>query len=388
MAISKCLHNIFKHYLVIIRQWVKDKPFWGCFLKILLRGRTREFQQYVARYIPIKTINGQNCVTRNLTVSTLGTRNAKKIIMLLERDSGSSGFCAEWVYWLNRFTFSDKMGFSHCVNWTSSQFYKEKELENDNIFEYFFEQPAGITVEDALKSQNVIFDYNSVDYGYYDSFAPGRNDDYIFSEKDIINFAEIQKKYIRLNKDLKDDIDFEIKNLLKEKKVLAVHARGADAKIPYNNHPMPVTTENYIDNATREMGVIHAEKIFLATDDNGILRRFIEVFGDKLLYYKDVERSDGVRMNCYGESSRSMHHYKLGKEIIRDVYTMAACQGLICSVSYVSYIVRIIKKSMDCNFETLDCIKTELRKTGLNLTDPKTISSVEKIWNKELKIKL
>ena len=188
MIIKHYLHVIFKHYLVSIRQWTKDKPFWGCCLKILLRGRTKEFQQYVARYVPAKTIDGIDCVTRNLAVSTMGTLNPKIIIMYLERDSGSGGFCAEWVYWLNRVSFSDKMGFKHCINWIDSQFYKEEELENGNIFEYFFEQPADISVEETLKSQNVIFDYNSIDYGYYDSFAPGRNDDYIFLETNIINF--------------------------------------------------------------------------------------------------------------------------------------------------------------------------------------------------------
>lgn len=385
MILKKYCHNIFKHYLVTIRQWVKDKPFWGCFLKIVLRGRTREFQQYVARYIPAKTMNGLDCATRNLTVSSLGALNDKKVIMFLERDSGSSGFCAEWVYWLNRFSFSDKMGFVHCVNWTNSQFYKESELENNNIFEYFFKQPGNISVEDALKSKNVIFDYNTTDYGYYDFFAPGRNDDYNIAEKDIIDFAEIQKKYIRLNKELNNEIESDMMNLLKEEKVLAVHARGADAKIPYNNHPMPVTTECYIEYTNRVMETIQADKIFLATDDNGILKSFIDVFGDRLLYYKDIERSDGVRMSCYGERCRPMHHYALGKEIIRDVYTMAACQGLVCSVSYVSYIVRIVKKSRGCDFEAVECIKTQMRKKGLNLTDPKTISSVEKAWNQELK---
>ena len=40
---------------------------------------------------------------------------------------------------------------------------------------------------------------------------------------------------------------------------------------------------------------------------------------------------------------------------------------------------------MDCDYEVIYCIKTKLRKKGLNLTDPKAISSVEKIWNQELK---
>lgn len=43
---------------------------------------------------------------------------------------------------------------------------------------------------------------------------------------------------------------------------------------------------------------------------------------------------------------------------------------------------------MDCDFEIVYCIKTELRKKGLNLTDPKAIRSIEKIWNQELENKL
>lgn len=387
MGIKNYMHSIFKHYLVNIRQWVKDKPFWGCFLKILLRGRTREFQQYVARYIPSKNVNGIDCITRNLVVSTLGNMNPQTIIMYLKRDSGSGGFCAEWVYWLNRLSFSDKMGFKHCIDWYASQFFKEEEIENQNIFEYFFEQPSGIAVEEALKSQNVIFDYNTIDYGYYDFFAPGRNDDYVFSEKDIADFAEIQRKYIKIKPCLKEEIDLDIMMLLKDKKTLAVHARGADAKIPYNNHPVPVTIKDYINYTKMEKEAIGAEQIFLATDDNNILSQFVEEFGDALLYYKEVERSDGVRMSCYGEKDRVKHHYQLGKEIIRDVYTMASCHGLVCSTSYVSYMVQIVKKSKLCEFEVIYCIKTELRKKGLNLTDPKTINNVEKLWNQELKNK-
>lgn len=386
ITIKNNIQNCKKRVTIKMMQLVKGRPFLGCIFKILLRGRSRDFQEYVSRYRPPVKNGNHKYFTRHLVVDTYGKLNPHKIIMLLECDSGSGGFCAQWVYFLNRLSFSDSMGFSHSINWYGSQFYKEKSLvyNKNNIFEYFFDQPSNISVKEAKESQNVILDNNTVDYGYYDAFAVGREDDYAFSAEDIKRFAIIQKKYIRLNECLKQEISDGIVKMFKGRKVLAIHARGADAQIPYNKHPIPVTIDEYISKTKELAAEIKADAIFLATDDNNILKIFINEFGEKLLYYKGVERSDGIRMNCYGESERPLHHYNLGKEIIRDVYTMASCQGFVCSLSYVSYIVQVVKKSMEEDFEAIYCIKKSLRKDGMNLNDPQTVKTVETLWNKEI----
>ncbi len=50
-------------------------------------------------------------------------------------------------------------------------------------------------------------------------------------------------------------------------------------------------------------------------------------------------------MNCFIDDERENHHYLLGLEIIRDVYTLAACTGFVCGMSYVSFVVQILKKA-------------------------------------------
>ena len=52
-------------------------------------------------------------------------------------------------------------------------------------------------------------------------------------------------------------------------------------------------------------------------------------------------------MNCFIEKNRENHHYLLGLEIIRDVYTLAACRGFVCGMSYVGFMVQIIKRAND-----------------------------------------
>ena len=377
--------KILDHFFISTRKWVEKKTFFRCCLKFIYRLPQTEFQEYVARYVPTKYVGGETVRTRNVSVVTLGQKNPNRTILLTERDSGSGGFCAEWVYWLNRLYFSDQMGISHCFNWIGSQFFVEESIKNKNIFEYYFKQPYGLVVEDVKQSKNVIIDKNSTDYGYYDVFAPGRDDDYMITDDDFCKLAQMQEKYIHIEPMLKNEIERDIAQIIGTEKVLAVHARGADAQIHYANHPIPIGIDKYIEETEKSLKLIGANKVFLATDDNNILKAFIDKYKENLIYYKDVERSDGVRMSCYGDVQREKHHYRLGKEIIKDVYTLAACTGLVCSASYVSYMAKIVKMASGQTFQTVNSISSVKREKGMNLTDPLTIKKVETLWNQELK---
>ena len=76
-----------------------------------------------------------------------------------------------------------------------------------------------------------------------------------------------------------------------------------------------------------------------------MLDQFKAAFGDKLIYYDDVIRSTGTVMNCFIEKEKENHHYLLGLEIIRDVYTLAACNGFVCGMSYVQFYCPGFKES-------------------------------------------
>lgn len=108
-----------------------------------------------------------------------------------------------------------------------------------------------------------------------------------------------------------------------------------------------------------------------------MLEQFKEKFGSKLVYY-DVIRSNGTVMNCFIEKERENHHYLLGLEIIRDVYTLAACQGLVCGMSYVSFIVQVLKKANNQTFSAFYRIFKGLAKDGVELTDSKAREKLEK----------
>ncbi len=72
--------------------------------------------------------------------------------------------------------------------------------------------------------------------------------DYKFTSDDIKHFAAIQRKYIHLHPFIEKSFNEQISSLFQGKKtILGVHARGADTKIGYKDHPTIITSEDYID---------------------------------------------------------------------------------------------------------------------------------------------
>lgn len=96
-------------------------------------------------------------------------------------------------------------------------------------------------------------------------------------------------------------------------------------------------------------------KIFLATDDVSTVDLFRKEFGKNLLYYEDVTRSSGDVSVAFSDNVRENHHYKLALEVIRDMYTLSRCNGLIAGKSQVS-ICAIIENRRNSPYEFLKIV--------------------------------
>ena len=311
----------------------------------------------------------------HFAVWTKGTLNPNKIIYEIPMDTAAFGFCSQLTVMLNRVNFADEMGFAPCINWYESMLYKEKEPVHGttNIFEYYFEPIQGVTVEEAEASRFVIYDDLNKGYGFNWSFIPLVDRLYDYTERDIARCAELMKKYFRLRKEVKANMDKEINSLLKKRKILGVHGRGGDIKIAFLGHPVNVSGHEYIETAEKAMKKIKADYVFLATDDLEILESFKKHFGKKLLYFRDVVRTRGRLHNALIEVEREQHRYKLGFEILRDVYALANCAGLITGFSAINAMSRIIKKVRGEEFEYQEIIDKGRRDHGVNVNNPNFI---------------
>ena len=165
--------------------------------------------------------------------------------------------------------------------------------------------------------------------------------------------ARITAKYIRLNTIVGTKVEEEIHALLGGGKALAVHVRGTDFKQNFNGHPVAISADEYLKETVRVFEQGGYEKVFLATDDSTALKKYQERFGENVVFYQDVVRSDGEDTVMHSDRPRENHRYLLGYEVLRDMYTLAACDGLIAGLSQVSYAARIQKKSTGKEYGSL-----------------------------------
>lgn len=261
-----------------------------------------------------------------------------------------SGFFSNFNRVLAYLYFADQYHLTPVVEYSRENTYAEDHAVNgsENPFEYYYEQPAGVSVEDMKRTAVVLESRRE------NSWLANELDDkavnYTRSERFVCEMGRMIRTWIRLKPQVDTTLTEQRMQLLQGKKTLGVHVRGTDFKWNYNGHPVCVTTEEYLQKAQELVKKSGYEQVFLATDDLDAVGRFQAVFGEKLVYYRDVVRSNGNVTVMKSESDRRDHHYLLGLEVLRDMLTLAACDGFLAGLSQVSYAVRFQKESYEKQF--------------------------------------
>lgn len=275
-----------------------------------------------------------------------GMLNKNKIIYYIELGNGEWGFFAVYRALLEALYFADIRGMLPVIRYRENFLYAEKNAINGttNPFEYYFVQPSFIKVQDAKKSYKVVVSVpehtEMVRLVFTGEFAS-----YHANSLYLKQLARIQNKYIRLNENTSNFVKQGLQAIIGNNKVLGVHLRGTDFKKNYNIHPVYIKENEYIEAIKEAIKEDGWEKIFLATDDLAALDVCKHEFGDKLVYYEDVYRTQKAHSVAFSHDNRENHKYRLGLEVLRDAYTLAACDGLIAGISQVSISAQIIKLS-------------------------------------------
>jgi len=156
----------------------------------------------------------------------------------------------------------------------------------------------------------------------------------------------------------------QLSEVLKGKKTLGVHVRGTDFRRNYKGHPVKIGTEEFVEAVAGLLAQADYDNIFLATDDTEAIRMFHERFGEKVSYYQDVMRSSGNETVMKSRSDRKQHHYLLGREVLRDAWTLGLCSGLVAGLSQVSLNARILKKAAGTEYENLIILDKGINQSG------------------------
>lgn len=283
-------------------------------------------------------------------LESYGEENPDKNILFIEINA-MMGYA--YRYMLYALLEAERLGFTPVIRFNEKCAYLEDHPVNGtrNPFEYYFQQPTDVPLEAVYKSKRV-FSFNVTHLSRIERDLGNLNPEtpvgYIVTEPYLNELAEVARKYIRLNAVTKKMFAESMEKLFpvdfRTKRILGVHVRGTDFALNWKAHPNMVTPDEFFSVTDHLLDGDEAfDYIFLATDDRSRLNTFKERYGEKLLYYEDVHREDGTLNVALSTLDRENTHYLDGLEALRDIYTLAECNGLIAGLSQISIASRIVR---------------------------------------------
>lgn len=278
-----------------------------------------------------------------LHLNSYGDEYKGETIYLVDEQGNGVGFFAELGVTLIKLYFADERGFTPYVCWGENYLYYEPEgIEGEkNAFLYYFAPVSHI--ERISRARHLV---RSEMRHYEQVKALFGAVSYDVSEEYVDAMADMLKKYIRYNAKTETYLENQYRKLLGEHKTLGVHYRGTDFRKQYNNHPVAVRIEQTLEEVRKLLADSRYEQIFLATDEQSAVDIFQKEFGNRVKVYSDTFRDEGGEDSiAFSNAERKNHKYLLGREVLRDQYTLTNCAGLVCGYSNVTFLARIMRRA-------------------------------------------
>lgn len=198
---------------------------------------------------------------------SLGEKNLDKIILLIEF-SGKNAGMGDIVTSVQQYIrLANQRGWYPVVNLTEDNQYISH--EGENMWDYYFMQPAGISVEEALESKNVIRGKDN-NFGVLPWVA-----------NPLCNMNDALKEKLYFNQSTLTFFSSAMpQEIFSAYRVLGVIARGTDLAKCTN---IQIDIQRVI-NEVKETFEKRYDYLFLATEDEAYLKLFQEAFEDKLLF--------------------------------------------------------------------------------------------------------
>lgn len=296
-----------------------------------------------------------------------GLCNKDKIIYYINENNEKLGFFATYRHIIEFLYFADICGYTPVVNiGKNCAYYEDTILRTNNVFEYYFEQPSDITINEVGHSNKVITSDN-IHREMVELIFTGKRGQYDYNKRYKYFMSKIVSKYLKFNYTTQKFLDYGLQMLeFGQGQVLGIHIRGTDYRKKYNNHPIYITEEECFKIIQELLDKGQYNKLFIATDDQSILDKFINKYGKLLCYYSDVFRSSDMKSVAFHENDRDKHKYKLGLEVIRDMYTLSKCNGLIAGISQVAICAQINKMAREEHYKDIVIIDKGFYKNSHN----------------------
>ncbi len=157
--------------------------------------------------------------------------------------------------------------------------------------------------------------------------------------KEVALFYEVINQRIKFKDEISDKVERFWTAHLKNKKTIGVHYRGTDIQASLDMYAKTIKKANNDDYFSAVDFLIRSgyDMIFLATDDEKVLKIFKERYGDKLVY-RESERSKNGRGIHFLNANRRQQ----GEDVIIDALLLSKCDFFLYGYSNVSTVVKYL----------------------------------------------
>ena len=245
---------------------------------------------------------------------------------------------ANYFYVVSHILYAKQMKWIPVVDQKNYPVYNllDYEVDNsDNPWEYYWNQPAGISLKEAYQSKNVVLSkrswFTEYDLGYNLSS---------YDVKSIEMYSEVLKT-IELKPYMTEKINSVAQELFGNKeRILGVAFRFAghakDSKYPGAGHPESLDIDTYIDVIKKYKEKWNMNYIFLTSDESESVSVLRREFGDSLIVYNRNRSSGTVGFNSMGALNPMYHKSRIEdttREYLVEMELLSKCDCLLGTIT-------------------------------------------------------
>jgi hypothetical protein len=285
--------------------------------------------------------------------ASFGELNPDVTFYVIRREPEIGGLCSHIIFNMLRIIIAEKKKMIPIIDMENyPTYYNEDEPINGtmNAWEYYFDQPSSVTLEEVYKSKNVVLS---------DLLWPGRkflpdfygNDFLEDTDNQLEYCCEIVRDYMHFNKYTMCKLNEALASIKRRSgggDILAVMSRGTDFKKlkPFGHHIQP-EPEWLIDKSKEIMRKFDIKYCFLNTEEKYVLDMFKCEFGKNLLfldhsYYDDFNKIEAPCQADYTDANKHLFigeyikktneksKFELTFEYLCNVFIASKCEYLLC----------------------------------------------------------
>ena len=275
----------------------------------------------------------------------------KPTYYIIRRLSDTTGLLARYRMAMGHVRYALSKGWLPVVDmqhYPNPYLAPEKEGK-ENSWEYYFEQPLRIGLEEAYNGENVILS-NGTSIDPY----PGHSLKFLEKNNDALTEWRMLIKLglMQIKPELMEEISNVRESLFPHKeRVLGVVLRGTDYLVrKIKGRPIPPPVEFAESTVNAKLKEWKCSKFFLASEDKKILEPFKNTFGDRCLIldraYVDFNSlKDRVVSVC--RIDRENDHYLQGKEYLTQMILLTMCNSLVAARCSGTTAVMLMKENFE-----------------------------------------